>query len=198
MRAHLPPPALPDVQVSWQPCPRRAGAGLTLACGRFESPFGPVEAMGTGAGLWGLAFAREIGPEAARADLARRWPQARLVEAPETLAPWVRAAFASATGQGVAVVATGSAFDHKVWQALLAIPPGQVRGYGALARTIGQPEAARAVGGALGRNTLALLIPCHRVVPASGGPGGYRWGPALKRDLLGWEQARAPGLCAGG
>uniref|UniRef100_UPI003566EB0E methylated-DNA--[protein]-cysteine S-methyltransferase n=1 Tax=Pontiella sp. TaxID=2837462 RepID=UPI003566EB0E len=90
-------------------------------------------------------------------------------------------------------------FQLKVWQALLASPFGQSVSYGQVAARIGKPAAARAVGSAVGCNPIGFLIPCHRVVCASGALGGYRWGPDRKRALRAWEQAalkanRTPGF----
>jgi len=78
----------------------------------------------------------------------------------------------------------GTAFQHRVWEELRRIPPGQTRSYGELAAALGQPGAARAVGGANGANRVAVLIPCHRVIAADGGLGGYAYGEAIKRELL--------------
>jgi len=78
----------------------------------------------------------------------------------------------------------GSAFQHEVWAATSRIPYGQVRTYGDIARAIGAPGAARAVGGALGANPVPIFVPCHRVVRADGGLGGYREGVEIKRALL--------------
>jgi AraC family transcriptional regulator of adaptative response/methylated-DNA-[protein]-cysteine methyltransferase len=78
----------------------------------------------------------------------------------------------------------GTPFQRRVWAALREIPPGRTETYGALAARIGQPGAARAVARACAANPVALLVPCHRVVPAGGGTGGWRWGAARKRDLL--------------
>jgi len=80
-----------------------------------------------------------------------------------------------------------SQFDRAVWRAARDIPPGQTRTYGQLAAAIGRPGAARAVGGALGRNPVPLAIPCHRVVAADGSPGGFSSGLAVKRWLLALE-----------
>ena len=82
-----------------------------------------------------------------------------------------------------------SAFQLRVWEALRAIKPGTTTGYGELARAIGSPSAARAVARACASNPIALLIPCHRVVPAAGGAGGYRWGSRRKARLLEIERA---------
>jgi len=84
------------------------------------------------------------------------------------------------------LAAQGTAFQHAVWDALCAIPFGEVRTYGDLARSLGRPGAARAVGGANGRNPIALIVPCHRVVSTTG-LGGYTGGLAIKRALLAHE-----------
>ena len=167
----------------------RRGAGLTLRYGWFPSPFGEVLAMGTEHGLCGLAFAEEVGREAAFADLAARWPEARLEPAPEAVADWVAAAFAS--GGRPALHVFGAPFQIEVWKALLAVPSGQVTTYGALAAAAGTPAGARAAGAAVGRNPVAWLIPCHRAIAASGRLTGYHWGLPVKRAMLAWEAARA-------
>ena len=82
---------------------------------------------------------------------------------------------------------SGSPFQLKVWQALRDIPFGQVRSYGGLAESLGHPGAARAVGTAIAANQLAYLVPCHRVVRATGETGQFRWGAALKAQMLAWE-----------
>ena len=81
----------------------------------------------------------------------------------------------------------GSPFQLKVWQGLSDIPFGEVRSYGALAESLGHPGAARAVGTAIAANKLAYLIPCHRVVRATGETGQFRWGAELKKHMLAWE-----------
>lgn len=185
------PGRLHDLFVRWEAMTpgawARRGEGLEIACGWFDSPFGPALAMGSDRGLCGLAFAAETGAEAAMADLRARWPAARYTEAPERLAPWVRAAF----GGGAAPLAPiGAPFQIKVWEALLAIPSGHVVTYGQIARAIGAPGAARAVGTAVGRNPVAWLIPCHRALREGGALGGYHWGLGVKRAMLAWESAR--------
>jgi AraC family transcriptional regulator of adaptative response/methylated-DNA-[protein]-cysteine methyltransferase len=84
----------------------------------------------------------------------------------------------------------GTPFQLKVWNALLKIPEGQVATYGQVAQAIQQETAARAVGTAIGKNPIAFLIPCHRVIQATGQTGGYMWGPTRKAAILGWESAR--------
>jgi AraC family transcriptional regulator of adaptative response/methylated-DNA-[protein]-cysteine methyltransferase len=81
----------------------------------------------------------------------------------------------------------GSAFQRRVWDALRSIPRGATRSYADVAAAIGRPGAARAVAGACAANPLALVVPCHRVVPAAGGAGGYRYGSWRKRALLEME-----------
>ncbi|MCZ6553935.1 MAG: MGMT family protein, partial [SAR324 cluster bacterium] len=78
-------------------------------------------------------------------------------------------------------------FQHQVWQALLRIPSGGLAAYDDIARAIGRPGGARAVGRAVGDNPIAYLIPCHRVIRKSGAVGEYRWGSARKRAILAWE-----------
>jgi AraC family transcriptional regulator of adaptative response/methylated-DNA-[protein]-cysteine methyltransferase len=167
----------------------RGGAGLEIRWGWFDSPFGPALAMGTARGLCGLAFAAETGPEAAFADLAARWPDARYVADAEALRGWVDAAFGRRGEARLLLI--GAPFQIKVWEALLAIPSGHVTTYSDIAAAIGHPAAMRAVGTAVGRNPVGWLIPCHRALRKSGGLGGYHWGLPVKRAMLAWEAARA-------
>ena len=89
---------------------------------------------------------------------------------------------------GVRVEAGGTAFQREVWDALRAIPPGEVRSYAALAAALGRPGAARAVGAACGQNPVAIVVPCHRAVGAGGALTGYAWGVERKRWLLEHER----------
>jgi methylated-DNA-[protein]-cysteine S-methyltransferase len=84
----------------------------------------------------------------------------------------------------------GTAFDHRVWDAVAAIPYGETATYGEIARAIGNPNGARAVGTANGRNPIPIIIPCHRVIAAGGELGGYGGGLPLKRRLLDLETTR--------
>jgi AraC family transcriptional regulator of adaptative response/methylated-DNA-[protein]-cysteine methyltransferase len=88
---------------------------------------------------------------------------------------------------------TGTAFQLKVWQALLQIPFGSLTTYGALAQSINKPKASRAVGTAIGNNPVAFLIPCHRVIQATGNLGDYMWGSNRKTAIIGWEAAKING-----
>ena len=167
----------------------RAGDGLAIRWGWFDSPFGLALVMATERGICGLAFAAETGAEAAMADLRARWPRARFVEDPASLAPEVEAAFAGRPGARLHMI--GAPFQIKVWEALISIPSGHVTTYSEIAGAIGRPKAVRAVGTAVGRNPVSWLIPCHRALRKSGGLGGYHWGLPVKRALLAWESARA-------
>ena len=81
----------------------------------------------------------------------------------------------------------GTPFQIRVWRALLGIPEGSISNYGKIAAALGMPGASRAVGSAVGANRISLLIPCHRVIRADGGLGGYRWGTERKRKMLAAE-----------
>lgn len=79
---------------------------------------------------------------------------------------------------------SGTPFQEKVWEQLMEIPYGECTHYGSIAAAIGQPGASRAVGTAVGKNPIAYFIPCHRVLPAGGGIGGYYWGKNVKERVL--------------
>ena len=166
----------------------REGDGLTIRWGWCDSPFGPVLAMGTDRGLCGLAFAAETGRAAAMDDLTSRWPKARFVADFDPIAGWTRAALSGVGEARLHMI--GTPLQIKVWEALLRIPSGHVTTYSEIARSIGHDRAVRAVGTAVGRNPVSLLIPCHRALRKSGGLGGYHWGLPVKRTLLAWESAR--------
>ena len=167
------------------------GAGLEIRLGWFDGPFGRMLAMATGRGLCGLALAEEIGPDAALADMTARWPRATFREDAASLAPLVAPLFGE--GGEARLHLIGAPFQIKVWEALMRVPSGEVTTYGAIARAIGRPGAVRAVGTAVGRNPVALLIPCHRALRATSGLGGYHWGLPMKRAVLAWESARREG-----
>ena len=186
------PSRLHDLFLTWEAMSpgdyARGGASLTIAWGWFDTPFGPAVVMGTHRGICGMGFAADMGEAAAFEDLQRRWPLADFVENAARLRPWVQAALG---GQAAPLALMGAPFQIKVWEALLRIPSGHVTSYGEIAAAIGNPKAVRAVGTAVGRNPISLLIPCHRALRKSGGLGGYHWGLPVKRAILAWESARA-------
>ncbi|MBN2171228.1 MAG: methylated-DNA--[protein]-cysteine S-methyltransferase [Candidatus Krumholzibacteriota bacterium] len=172
---------------------KRRGGGVTVRWGIHPGPFGHCLIGQTDRGVCALTFFGPRERAAARADLAARWPEAALVEDARATARTAARIFGRARG-GRPVIdlhVRGSNFQIKVWEALLRVPPGAVVTYGDLARDLGRPRASRAVGSAVARNPISFLIPCHRVIRASGLIGDYRWGTAKKRLILGWEAARA-------
>lgn len=166
------------------------GAGLVIRYGVHPSPFGPVLAAATERGLCALRFAADEDAAAELAELAAEWPNARLVADPGATREPALQAFGGADRRRVALRVRGTPFQLQVWRALLAVPEGATLSYGALARRIGRPGAARAVAGAVAANPVGYLIPCHRVIRTLGVLGGYRWGVDRKRALLAWEAAR--------
>ncbi|MCU0898870.1 MAG: bifunctional helix-turn-helix domain-containing protein/methylated-DNA--[protein]-cysteine S-methyltransferase [Cypionkella sp.] len=174
----------------------RAGDGLTIRHGWFDSPFGPALVMGTDRGICGIGFAADLGKEATFDDLAQRWPKARFVADAPALSPWAMHAFGARPGQNAQtpLFLIGAPFQIKVWEALLRIPSGHVTTYSDIATVIGHPKAVRAVGTAVGRNPISLLIPCHRALRKSGALGGYHWGLPVKRAMLAHESARADAM----
>lgn len=180
---------------------KAGGAGLTLRYGWHASPFGPCLIAVTDGKVAGLAFA-EPGQEAEETEtLQARWPAARWIEDQPGTAAFAARIFPEPSGREPAqtsplrLLVRGTAFQVKVWQALLEIPEGRTASYGEIARKICTAKASRAVGQAVGRNPIAWLIPCHRVLRSSGGLGsglgGYAWGPERKRAMLAYEALRA-------
>jgi len=169
---------------------KAGGAGLAIRYGVHESPFGPTLVAVTARGICGLHFVDRVSDGAPR--LRRDWPGAELRQDPAGTAPIAERIFrplSSNAGRALALLVKGSNFQVKVWRALLELPFGSITTYGHIAERVGAPGAARAVGGAIGANPVAWLIPCHRVIRESGTLGGYRWGPDRKAVMLGWEAA---------
>lgn len=170
---------------------RNRGAGLVINYGFHPSPFGDALVMATDRGLAGLAFADGPGDHAETLeDMARRWPAANYVEDSEATAPYAERIFKSETwhpDQPLRVLLIGSDFEVRVWETLLKIPLGKGTTYSDVARHLGKPNAARAVGAAVGRNPISFVVPCHRVLGKSGALTGYHWGLTRKRAILGWE-----------
>ena len=169
------------------------GAGLVIRYGFGVSPFGACLVATTERGVCWLSFHGPGDREGALAELERVWPRARL-SADLDAAPLLARIFSPPGGGAhpapMHLLLRGTPFQLKVWEALLDIPPGEVASYGDVARHIGQPGAARAVGNAVAHNAIAFLIPCPRVIRRAGGAGSYRWGAARKRTMLAWESAQ--------
>ncbi|MBX7527307.1 bifunctional transcriptional activator/DNA repair enzyme AdaA [Qipengyuania vesicularis] len=160
------------------------GKGRTVHWSVIETTLGDMLVAATGKGVCCLSFGE------GEAELRARFPKAELVEAGEdfrALFEQVTAAVenpATATHSDIPLDVKGTAFQQRCWDALRQIPAGETRSYGEQAAMLGNPKASRAVGGANGANNIAVLIPCHRVVPASGGVGGYAYGTEIKAELL--------------
>ncbi|MDW8125995.1 MAG: methylated-DNA--[protein]-cysteine S-methyltransferase [Geminicoccaceae bacterium] len=170
---------------------RAIGADLRLRFGLHPTPFGTALFVASPRGLCRLAFADTGGAAEALARARAEWPLSPLLEDADATADLARRAFAGpAIERGIPLLLKGTPFDLRVWRALLAIPEGEVRSYGAIAAAIGAPGASRAVGRACGRNPIGWLVPCHRVIRADGGLGGYGWGLERKRAMLAYEAAR--------
>ena len=168
------------------------GGGLTIRWGLHETPFGPSLVGTTERGVCWLSFAERADGRDALIELATVWPAARLVEDADATLPIAFRAFGWEGSQPapLRLLMKGTNFQIKVWEALMRIPSGAVVSYEDVARAVGQPTAMRAVGAAVGRNPVCVLIPCHRVIQKSGIIHNYRYGVPRKRALLAWEQAR--------
>lgn len=173
---------------------KTGGAGLVIRWAWTASPFGSALVMATDRGLAGLAFA-DPGTEAATfADMTARWPRADYREDPAAVAPYARRIFEPThwTAQTpLRVVLIGSDFEVRVWSTLLKVPFAGAATYTGIARAIGRPTAARAVGTAIGRNPISFVVPCHRILGKGGSLCGYHWGLTRKRAILGWEAGLA-------
>lgn len=168
------------------------GRGLMIRYGFHPTPFGECLLATTPRGICGLNFVGETGRRGELAALQARWPAATLVEDQASTGEVAAQVFAPVPDKQTAqtrLLLAGTNFQLKVWEALLRIPAGSVCTYEDVAHWIGQPSAARAVGGAVGSNAIAYLIPCHRVIRKSGVMRDYRWGATRKKAILGWEAA---------
>jgi len=172
---------------------RAGGAGEAIRWSVIDTALGRALVATTQRGICMV----ELGDEdaALEAKLRAEFPQAVLerVDAgsDEFLAPRVRAVADMLAGKhaSVPVDLLGTAFQKRVWDALMKIPEGETRSYAELAATVGAPRAARAVASACAHNRIAIVVPCHRVIRGDGSAGGYRWGLPLKQQLLQRERA---------
>ncbi len=151
-----------------------------------RSPLGQLLIAATERGICKVALGDNR--QALIRDVQAEYPAARLSAGHDQLSAWVEALLAFLCGDGphphLPTDVRATAFQRKVWSALRRIPVGQTRSYAQLARTIGQPKAARAVANACGDNPTAIIVPCHRVIHGDGTISGYRWGVERKRLLL--------------
>jgi len=168
------------------------GAGLTIAYGLHETPFGPAFIAATPRGICRLAFPEPAAVKDQLAALSRLWPRAVLQEYPQRTRTLIQALFDDRKQRSgpLSLHVQGTNFQVSAWRALLRIPPGAVVSYAQVADALDRPSAARAVGTAVGANPVAFVIPCHRVIRQCGDIGGYHWGTTRKQAMYAWESAR--------
>ena len=169
------------------------GTGLEIYYGIHPSPFGECLLAVTERGVCGLLFLSDGKKREAVAALQSQWQGARLSENPKTTKPLLDQIFrpaSHASAPPIRLFLKGTNFQIKVWEALLRIPPGSVCSYEDVAKYLGEPAAARAVGNAVAANPIVFMIPCHRVIRKIGDFGNYRHGTARKKAMIGWEVAQ--------
>jgi AraC family transcriptional regulator of adaptative response/methylated-DNA-[protein]-cysteine methyltransferase len=168
---------------------RSRGRGLVIRWGCHPTPFGEAFIAMTDRGICALSFVTPGGREAALQHLRDEWTGAELREDPRGTGAVIARIFADEprARAPLSLYLRGTNFQVKVWEALLRIPPGSVATYEQIARRVGNSRATRAVGTAVGRNPVAFVIPCHRIILKSGDIGDYHWGSPRKRMILAWE-----------
>lgn len=176
---------------------KRQGKDLAIDYGYHPTPFGECLLATTERGICMLTFIDDLHTDDGRLlaleMLESQWTGASLAENHGQTRPMVDLLFPTSPATSrreVNLFVKGTNFQIKVWEALLRLPQGTVCSYGDLATRINKPGAAQAVGQAVGRNSLAYVIPCHRVIRQSGVVSDYRWGATRKRAMIAWEAAR--------
>lgn len=165
---------------------RALGGGVRITYGSHPTALGPAFIGLTERGICHLRFIDEATDPLS--ELRAEWPEASLVADPAAARATLGALDHPSTPMRLWL--KGTNFQIKVWEALLRVPPGQLISYSGLANATATPTAVRAVASAVAANPVAWLVPCHRVIRSSGVLGQYRWGPARKAALIGWEAAR--------
>ena len=169
--------------------------GLTIHWTATDTPIGSALFAATERGLCQIAFADDL--SCALSELKENWPAARLIESRARARPYAQEVLRRLRGltpqSRLGILMKGSELRLKVWLALLRVPAGSLVSYAQLASLAGHASAVRAVAGCVADNPLAFLVPCHRVIRASGVFGEYRWGPFRKQALIGLEQVKAIG-----
>ncbi|MGY6277960.1 bifunctional DNA-binding transcriptional regulator/O6-methylguanine-DNA methyltransferase Ada [Methylomonas sp. MgM2] len=165
---------------------RAGGANSRIRFALGECSLGSILVAASEIGICAIALGDD--PDCLARELQDRFPQAELIGGDNEFEQWVAKVVgfveAPAIGLDLPLDIRGTAFQQRVWQALRQIPAGGKVSYADIAQRIGAPKAVRAVAGACAANTLAVAIPCHRVVRSDGGLSGYRWGVERKAELL--------------
>lgn len=169
---------------------KNGGEALHINYSYAQSPFGTVLIASTEKGLCHVAFLDD--EEKAIYQLKTKFPNASYAQRVDQFQVNALMIFANDWSDmpKLKLHIKGTEFQLKVWDALLKVPPGQMTSYGTIAKTIENPKATRAVGTAIGKNPIAYLIPCHRVIQANGDLGNYLWGNTRKSAIIGWEGAK--------
>ena len=174
---------------------KNGGAGMQIDYGFAKTPFGEALIAETKRGVCHLSFVNGRGRIGARELLASQWPNARLnrndARLAELTTPIFRQKVEATSPRLLRTFVRGTPFQVRVWRALLRVPSGSLTTYGRLAEAIGQAQAARAVGTAVGANPIAFIIPCHRVIRETGALGNYGGGRIRKQAMVGWELSAA-------
>jgi AraC family transcriptional regulator of adaptative response/methylated-DNA-[protein]-cysteine methyltransferase len=177
------------------------GAGISIQYGYHETPFGKCLIGATERGICWLAFLKEEEDMTALDAMKVHWHNSVFRQNQELTLTFINKIFTHPSSlrkgpEGEAklhLLVKGTNFQVKVWEALLRLPEGSVTTYQDIAKSIRRPTALQAVGSAVGANHIAYLIPCHRVIRKDGILGEYRWTPARKKSIIGWEMAKASG-----
>jgi AraC family transcriptional regulator of adaptative response/methylated-DNA-[protein]-cysteine methyltransferase len=169
---------------------KNGGEQLHINYSFAESPFGNIIVASTAKGICHLAFADD--EENALKQLQLQFPNASFKQVVDKIQQNALFIFTQDWKDlsKIKLHLKGTAFQIKVWEALLKIPMGDVSTYSGIANTINNPNASRAVGTAIGDNPVAFLIPCHRVIRSTGEFGQYHWGSVRKTAMIGWEAAK--------
>ncbi|MEM8718713.1 MAG: methylated-DNA--[protein]-cysteine S-methyltransferase [Cyanobacteria bacterium P01_G01_bin.39] len=169
---------------------QQGGRGMIIHYGVHNTPFGKSLVATTARGICNLHFLDMDNEETAEQIIRNSWSNAQIIHDQQATKDLFHTIFYSANfdqQQSLTLLVKGTNFQIQVWRALLRIPSGGLVTYQTIAEAIARPTASRAVGNAVGKNPIGYLIPCHRVIKASGEVGNYRWGRTRKNAILGWE-----------
>ena len=172
---------------------QRRGAGLRIVYGLAATPLGRVMVAKTAKGVCWLGFMVEESEAESLRRVQKHWPKAKIARDDAAIADeaaWIMAIWRGAGKETLRLDLYGTNFQLQVWQALLKIPYGETVTYQDIARQVCTPKASRAVGNAVGANPVSLLIPCHRVIRATGIIDNYGWGSPRKKLILAREMVK--------
>lgn len=188
---------LHDLFIKWEGMTpgvyKSGGKGLSLFYETIPTIFGDLVVVSSPFGIQSLQFTSSLQDKATLIQfMQNEFPNAIWEEKEAPIHTSVKEYFQTFAipKTPIPLALNGTPFQIKVWQSLVQIPLGSVSTYSEIAKSIGYPKAQRAVGSAIGKNPIAVLIPCHRVIQSSGLFGGYRWDPLRKSMLIAWEKAK--------